>query len=185
MAPSYDYRFMVTHEREVFVRENYSKRILDAYLRLQIGAAQADFWRVLVLQKHGGVYMDIDAHLVWPLEKILKPDQEELFLQIKTGEISNYFIASKPNNPNLTAIISRIVDNIEAESSDDVYGLTGPGVFNKVLGDRNVPKRYYLYTCNQGNFTNEYFQYIDKPQGKWTKEQKRTAVLKPKADVKH
>ncbi|RLA79851.1 MAG: glycosyl transferase, partial [Epsilonproteobacteria bacterium] len=26
----------------------------------------------------------------------------------------------------------------------------------------------YKYTCNQGGFTNEYFQYIDKPRGKWT-----------------
>jgi mannosyltransferase OCH1-like enzyme len=180
MALGFTYRFMVTDERDAFVREHYPGRIYDAYSRIQIGAAQADFWRVLVLQKYGGVYMDIDAHLVWPLEKILKPDQEELFLQIKTGEISNYFIASKPNNPNLAAIIDQIVENIENESSENVYDLTGPGVFNKVLGDRNVPKRYYLYTCNQGNFTNEYFQYIDKPQGKWTKEQKKVPVLKPK-----
>ena len=180
MAPTFEHRFMVTADRERFVRENYPGRIFDAYSRIQIGAAQADFWRVLVLQKYGGVYMDIDAHLVWPLEKILTPEQEELFLQIKTGEISNYFIASKPNNPNLAAIIEQIVENIENESSENVYDLTGPGVFNKVLGDRNVPKRYYLYTCNQGNFTNEYFQYIDKPQGKWTKEQKKVPVLKPK-----
>jgi mannosyltransferase OCH1-like enzyme len=182
LAPGFEHRFMVTDEREAFVRKNYPGRIFEAYSRIQIGAAQADFWRVLVLQKYGGVYMDIDAHLVWPLEKILKPDQEELFLQIKTGEISNYFIASKPNSSNLAAIIDQIVENIENESSENVYDLTGPGVFNKVLGDRNVPKRYYLYTCNQGNFTNEYFQYIDKPQGKWTKEQQKTAVLRSRRD---
>ncbi len=181
MASGFEHRFMVTQERADFVRENFPLRIYRAYSRIQIGAAQADFWRVLVLYQFGGVYMDIDAHLVWPLHKILSHEQDELFLQIKTGEISNYFIASKPNNPNLAAIIEQIVENIENESSENVYDLTGPGVFNKVLGDRNVPKRYYLYTCNQGNFTNEYFQYIDKPQGKWTKEQKKVPVLKPKA----
>lgn len=185
MSPTFSYRFMVTEEREQFVRENYPGRIYDAYSRIQIGAAQADFWRVLVLQKFGGVYMDIDAHLVWPLERILKSDQEELFLQIKTGEISNYFIASKPNNPNLQAVIDQICENIEKESSENVYDLTGPGVFNTVLSQKNVPKRYYLYTCNQGNFTNEYFQYIDKPQGKWTKEQRKVSVLKPRANVRH
>ena len=185
MARGYSYRFMQTAEREQFVLENYSSRIFDAYSRLQIGAAQADFWRVLVLQKYGGVYMDIDAHLVWPLEKILAPDQEELFLQIKTGEISNYFIASKPNNPYLGEIINQILYNIENEVSQNVYDLTGPGVFNRVLSSLDVPKRYYLYTCNQGNFTNEYFQYLDKPQGKWTKEQEKVTVLKPKADVTH
>jgi mannosyltransferase OCH1-like enzyme len=179
LAPGFEHRFMVTAERDTFIRDNYPKEIYDAYARIQIGAAQADFWRVLVLQKFGGVYMDIDAHLVWPLARILPPEQEELFLQIKTGEISNYFIASKPDNPNLAAVIDQIRVNIETRSSPNVYDLTGPGVFNKALGSRNVPKRYYLYTCNQGNFTNEYFQYIDKPQGKWTKEQKKVEVIRP------
>ena len=71
----------------------------------------------------------------------------------------------------------------ENEVSQNVYDLTGPGVFNRVLSSLDVPKRYYLYTCNQGNFTNEHFQYIDKPQGKWTKEQEKVSVLRPKADV--
>jgi mannosyltransferase OCH1-like enzyme len=185
MAPTFIYQFMITEEREKFILKNYPGRIFDAYSRIQIGAAQADFWRILVLQKYGGVYMDIDAHLVWPLERILKPHQEELFLQIKTGEISNYFIASKPNNPHLSAIIDQIVENIENDSTENVYDLTGPGVFNKVLGGLSVPRRYYLYTCNQGNVTNEYFQYLDKPQGKWTKEQTKTAVLSPKSGATH
>lgn len=182
MAPGFEHRFMVTQERADFVRENFPSEIYRAYSRIQIGAAQADFWRVLVLYKFGGVYMDIDAHLVWPLHKILSPRQEELFLQIKTGEISNYFIASQPNNPNLAAIIEQILVNIETNASPNVYDLTGPGVFTKVLGDRNISRRYYLYTCNQGNFTNEYFQYIDKPQGKWTKEQNRVSVLRDDAN---
>ncbi len=175
---------MITSERERFIRESYPARVFEAYSQIQIGAAQADFWRVLVLQKYGGVYMDIDAHLVWPLEKILNPEQEELFLQIKTGEISNYFIASKPNNPNLAALIEQVCVNIETNASPNVYDLTGPGVFNKVLAGKGVPTRYYLFTCNQGNFTNEYFQYIDKPQGKWTKEQKRVSVLRDDAHKK-
>jgi mannosyltransferase OCH1-like enzyme len=182
MAPEFEHRFMVTQEREAFIRESFPPKIFNAYSRIQIGAAQADFWRLLVLQKFGGVYMDIDAHLVWPLHKILGPQQQELFLQIKTGEISNYFIASKPNNPNLAALIEQVCVNIETNASPNVYDLTGPGVFNKVLASRAVPTRYYLYTCNQGNFTNEYFQYIDKPQGKWTKEQKRVSVLRDDAN---
>jgi mannosyltransferase OCH1-like enzyme len=184
MAPGFEHRFMVTQDRTDFVRDNYPEHIFEAYSRIQIGAAQADFWRVLVLQKYGGVYMDIDAHLVWPLSKIIPPTQEELFLQIKTGEISNYFVASKPDNPNLAKIINQIERNIELAQSENVYDLTGPGVFNQVLAGRAVPRRYYQYTCNQGNFTNEFFQYIDKPQGKWTREQEKIDVIRkrPTAD---
>lgn len=169
---------MVTAERAEFIRSTTPGRYFDAYSRIQIGAAQADFWRVLVLQKFGGVYMDIDAHLVWPLSGVLKSHPDELFLKIKTGEISNYFIASKPDNPHLQAVIERICQNVETRSSENVYDLTGPGVFNSALAGHNVSTRYYLYTCNQGNFTNEYFQYIDKPQGKWTKEQQKVDVIR-------
>jgi mannosyltransferase OCH1-like enzyme len=178
MAPTFSYRFMVTEEREKFIRQNFPADTLRAYERLQIGAAQADFWRLLVLQRHGGVYMDIDAHLIWPLHLIIKPLDSEVFLKIKTGEISNYFIAAKPDNPSVKAIARQVQSNIERGSSENVYNLTGPGVFNSVLEGRLVNTSYYLDVCNQGNFTNEYFQYIDKPQGKWTKEQFRVPVIR-------
>ena len=182
MSPTHAYRFMSDEDAAEFIQEHYPREVFQAYSKLQIGAARADFWRVLVLQKFGGVYLDMDAHLVWPIEKIVKAGQRELYLKIKTGEISNYFMASKPNNPNLTKLIDRIRTNIETSSSTDVYSLTGPGVFNDVFAGIDVPTRYYKYTCNQGNFTNEHFQYMDKPQGKWTREQERVDVIRKESD---
>jgi mannosyltransferase OCH1-like enzyme len=179
MAPSFEYRFMVTEERREFISNTFGPYVTALYDKLQIGAAQADFWRVLVLQKFGGVYLDIDAHFVWPADLLLTPELNELYIEIKTGEISNYFIASAPNNPNLTLVIEEIARGISAETDTDVYSLTGPGAFNRVLKKPKIPTSYYTYTVNQGNFTNEFFQYIDKPQGKWTKEQQRVSVLKP------
>jgi mannosyltransferase OCH1-like enzyme len=182
MSPTHAYRFMSDEDAAEFIQEHYPREVFQAYSKLQIGAARADFWRVLVLQKFGGVYLDMDAHLVWPIEKIVKAGQGELYLKIKTGEISNYFMASKPNNLNLAKLIDRIRTNIERSSSMDVYSLTGPGVFNDVFAGIEVPTRDYKYTCNQGNFTNEHFQYMDKPQGKWTREQERVDVIRKESD---
>jgi len=138
MAPHHEYRFMVTEARERFIREHYSTNILEHYSWLQIGAAQADFWRLLVLHKHGGVYLDIDAHLVWPLEDIVRPDMQELYITNRRGEISNYFIASRPDNPNLADLITAVRDNIDENVIRSVYDLTGPGVFNRILEGRDV-----------------------------------------------
>jgi len=179
MAPSFEYRFMITEDRREFISITFGPDVTALYDKLQIGAAQADFWRVLVLQKFGGVYLDIDAHFVLPPELLIPPELNELYIEIKTGEISNYFIASAPNNPNLTLVIEEIARGISAGTDTDVYSLTGPGTFNRVLKKPEVPTSYYTYTVNQGNFTNEFFQYIDKPQGKWTKEQHKVSVLKP------
>ncbi|MBW2614448.1 MAG: glycosyl transferase [Deltaproteobacteria bacterium] len=178
MSPTYAYRFMITEARADFIQSNYSKQIFESYSKLQIGAAQADFWRILVLQKYGGVYMDIDAHLVWPLGWTVKREYSELFLLRKRGGLTNYFIASKRNNVHLEKIIDALMINIRENKLTSVYRLTGPGVFNQVLSKIDVNGVSYRYTCNQGNFTNEYFQYLDKAQGKWTKAQAVIDIVK-------
>ena len=179
MAPHYSHVFLTTEERAAFMEQHFDASICNAFSQIQIGAAQADFWRAFSLNRFGGVYMDVDAHLVWPLTLLLEDDQAEAFLRIKTGEISNYFIASKANNPHLDKVCQQILVNIENRSTENIYDLTGPGVFTSVLKDEEIKTTYYLTTVNQGNFTNEYFQYMDKPQGKWTKEQHKVSVLKP------
>jgi len=179
MSPTFAYRLMLDPDAAEFVKDNFSAKTYYLYNRLNIGAARADFWRILVLQKLGGVYMDIDAHLVWPLGWTLKQHQA-LYLRIKSGEISNYFIASAAKNPQIEKMIHLIERNIEEAKIENVYELTGPGIFNQILENESYSETYYKETVNQGNFTNEYFQYIDKPQGKWNKEQQKVALVKPK-----
>jgi len=178
LSLSYEYHFVITEDRANFIKSNYPQEIFESYSKLQIGAAQADLWRVLVLQKYGGVYLDIDAHFVWPLKMIVKKDYDELYIVRKRGGLSNYFIASKKNNANLEKVIGAIIKNIEENKVIGVYRMTGPGVFNQVIAENEVNAVSYRYTCSQGDFTNEYFQYIDKPQGKWTKEQSVVDLVK-------
>lgn len=177
MAPSYEFRFFDDSDIEGFLKEHCSDTEQHAYQQLQVGAAKADLWRVLILEKFGGFYLDLDAHFVWP-PTYVNESTSEVFMQIKTGEITNYFLASAPANPKLTKVKEKIIENIRNQSSDNVYNLTGPGVFNEVLDISALNIRNYSVTCNQGNFTNEYFQYLDKPGGKWTIEQTKLGALK-------
>ena len=80
MSLSYDYRYVSTEARLEYLEANASPEIVTAYKQLTNGAAQADVWRMFVLNHEGGVYMDIDAHLVWPLAWLIKPEDNELFL---------------------------------------------------------------------------------------------------------
>jgi mannosyltransferase OCH1-like enzyme len=96
----------------------------------------------------------------------------------KRGGLSNYFIASKKNNANLEKVNRAILKNVAENKLTSVYRMTGPGVFNQVIDASKVNAVSYRYVCSQGNFTNEYFQYIDKPQGKWTKAQKIIDIVK-------
>lgn len=167
LAPDYEYRYVSTEERLNFLNKYATTEIADAYSQLTDGASQADLWRMFVLNFNGGIYMDIDAHLVWPLSYIIKPSDTELFLLTKK-HYTNYFIASQKCNPIITKTLEIVVSNIQKRDiKGGVYNLTGPNTLNLAIGDKEVNHRFYRITCVQGSFTNEYFQYIDKPNGKW------------------
>lgn len=177
MSLSYEYRYVSTEARLAYIESNMSEEISSAFKMLTDGAAQADLWRLLVLNREGGIYMDIDAHLVWPLSKIIKPEDKEIFLLTKQ-HYTNYFIASQPNNPILQEAINIVVGNIQNKNTHGgVYNLTGPNALNTALEGKTFNERYYRHTCVQGSFTNEYFQYIDKPRGKWI-HKKESELLK-------
>lgn len=177
LAAEYDYRFHTTADRLAYISEHFPGRPLKLYKRLTIGAAQADLWRLLVLYKEGGIYMDIDSHLVWPLSRLIKAETSEIFLRYKSGDATNYFIASKPQNPTIKALINEALNRIESLNSNDVHEITGPAVFRDVLADREHTWRYAQHTCLQGNFSNKFFQYIDKPEGRWQVEQETRRVV--------
>jgi mannosyltransferase OCH1-like enzyme len=178
LSPSYAYRFMDPRERAEFIKACCSSEVAEAYSKLLIGAAQADLWRILVLQRFGGVYLDIDAHAVWPLGFIIKPDCAELYVRHRDNSISNYFLASTKDNPNLDRVLVSMLDRIRNASSNDVAEVTGPAVLDAALKELGVPTAYYKYTCYQGSFTNEFFQYLDHPHGKWNKVQLTAPIVR-------
>jgi len=181
MSLSYEYHYVSTEERLSYIKENAREDVYNCYKRLNDGAAQADLWRLIVLHKEGGVYLDIDANFVWPLSKMIKNEDEAVYLRIKNNtEITNYFIASAPGNKNLQCAIDLIVSKIEKNNTEGgVYNMTGPGILNEVLKDKKIVSRTHRDTCIQGSFTNEYFQYLDKPGSKWT-HKKISDLLKEK-----
>ncbi|MDP8163454.1 glycosyltransferase [Pasteurella skyensis] len=167
LSLDYDYYYVSTEEREIFIKENSDQASFDAYSRLTDGAAQADFWRLFVLYKKGGIYMDIDAHLIWNLSSIVKDNYNEVLIT-RRNKYTNFFLASKSNNEFLKDTLDIIIDNIEQRRVDGgVFHLTGPTTLNTALEGKQVNTRLDRLTCIQGTFTNEYFQYIDKKLGKW------------------
>jgi mannosyltransferase OCH1-like enzyme len=177
LSRTHEYRFCDDEACDLFVKEHFPGEIWNAYQSLQIGAARADFWRVLVLLKFGGVYLDIDANFVASPEQFIEPDADGVFIELKNGEATNYFMASAPGNPILEEVCARIVWNINQASLSCVYALTGPLVLDHVLKERGVPRLNYKKACVQGQFTNKFGQYADKPDGVWTIAEKLKPIL--------
>lgn len=170
LAQEFEYRYVSTEEREQYLRAYAPTEVLAAYLRLTDGAAQADLWRCFVLYREGGVYMDIDASLVRGLWPVIQ-GRNQIFIR-NYGEFTNFFMATRPNNPIFKEFLDEIVKNIREHTpanSKGVYGTTGPGALKAVL-ERHPEVQFVAHQkiCVQGAFTNEHFQYIDRPRSKWT-----------------
>jgi len=182
MSLSYDYHYVSTEDRLIFIKKNASNEIVKAYERLNDGAAQADVWRLLVLQYRGGIYIDIDGHLIFPLSGIIKKSDKELLIFNGADKTyTNYFIAMEKGHPILSRAINIILENVNNDKVLGVYSLTGPVPFSDAIIQSNlsINDKSYRYVCVQGSFTNEHFQYIDKPRGKWT-HKKPEEILKAK-----
>lgn len=167
LSLNYDYRYVSTEAREEYIKANSDERTFNAYIKLTDGAAQADFWRIFTLYQEGGIYMDIDGHLVWNLDSIIDEEDNEVLIT-RRQLYTNFFMASAKGNTFLKDTLDIIIDNIEQRRIDGgVFTLTGPVCLNKALEGKEVNTRRDKITCAQGTFTNEYFQYMDKKRGKW------------------
>jgi len=168
LSLDHDYRYVSTEERLEFIRDNTPEEVYECYKRINDGAAQADLWRLIVLNLKGGVYLDIDANLVWPLSRITQGKRHVFIKNKQDTQITNFFLATAPDNPIYQKTIDLIINNIKnRDETQGVYSTTGPEVLSNALQGEDVDFRSYRYTCIQGSFTNEYFQYLDKPRGKW------------------
>ena len=149
MSLSYDYRYISTENREEYIKAYAEPHVFNAYSQLTDGAAQADFWRVFILSQ------------------IIREQDSEVL--IKRGDkYTNFFLACETGHPIMKATLDLIVENIENRRIDGgVFAMTGPETLNAVINPKMINTRQDKVTCTQGTFTNEYFQYIDKPRSKW------------------
>lgn len=170
LAESFSFRLVDDDAAARYMEENAAPRTLSAYRRLANGAARADLWRLQVLFDHGGVYIDMDGTLVVPLAPLLRGRRELLIAD--DLRFTQYFLATVPRNPLFREFIDTVVDNIENydfAAARPVFWTTGPAALEKVLF-RHPEVEFAARgdVCRQGVYTNEHFQYLDRPHAKWT-----------------
>lgn len=179
LSPEFEHRYASDDACDAFVLESFPGPIHAAFARLNVGAARADFWRVLVLLEHGGIYLDIDSNFVRPPADYLDADTSEVFLRAGNDEITNYFIAAAPGHPLLAQMAEAIRVNIEEGTLTSIYAMTGPTVVERIVkASPGVRIEDYRGICTQGQFTNKRLQYAGKKDGAWWTEEKLNGILK-------
>jgi mannosyltransferase OCH1-like enzyme len=95
--PGWDYVLMTDRDNRKFVKKHFPD-FLPYYDRFPHNIQRADAIRYMWLYVHGGIYMDLDFEVQYPLDDLFKSDSE-LYL-VASGNVGTYltnsFMASKP-----------------------------------------------------------------------------------------
>jgi len=74
LNPEYEIKLYDDELCKKFLLEEYSQLHLDIFNFLKDGPIKADFWRVCILNKYGGLYIDADIEPFIPLNKFIEDD---------------------------------------------------------------------------------------------------------------
>jgi len=158
-----------------FIREFYSKEIVDAFDGLKPVAYKADLWRLCILYKLGGIYMDSKIQCVNSFKLISIADTEHFAMDRPDHSlhIYNAVMVCKPQNPFLLASINQIVTNVKTKYYGETQlSPTGPEMLGRVAKDfalnldmKHVEDTYVVYNNqrilkNYDEYRNEQRKFI-------------------------
>ena len=137
LNPDYKYHLFLDTDIDEFVNSNYAGEIANAYNKLNIIVAKVDFWRYLVLYKHGGVYLDMDSSIEKPLSELIKDDDKAIITaEGNPGFYVQWALIFSKGHPILKKTIELIVDNIENNKyPNNIHLMTGPTVYSRAVNE--------------------------------------------------
>ena len=77
LNPNYEIKLYDDEMCKKFLLEEYSQLYLDIFNYLEDGPIKADFWRVCILYKYGGLYADADIEPLVSLSKYIDDNDDE------------------------------------------------------------------------------------------------------------
>ena len=188
MNPEYSYNFFDDTQILDFLKKEYPPEYLNAYNRLTIGAAKADFFRYAILYKRGGVYLDIDSGVNKPFDKfVFDSDEAIISYELNPEYYIQWALIFSKEHPFLKRTLELMLDNIETHRfPHDVHSTTGPTVYSKAVKqclseDPNIPHRFIARDYDN-NLLFKYklakiLLYRDKSEH-WRRKQKKQPIIK-------
>ena len=122
---------------EKFLLEEYSEIHKNIFIFLIDGPIKADFWRICILNKYGGVYSDIDNEPLIPLKDFIEKDIDfatcTTYCKFMELNYNPNFIISKKNNIILEKCIDWYINNYLNNKPYEYWNWSIMRVFTDVL----------------------------------------------------
>jgi hypothetical protein len=123
LNPEYDIKLYDDEACKKFLLDEYSQLHLDIFNFLQDGPIKADFWRICILNKYGGLYVDADIKPLVPLNKFIENDDyfvtciSENFKRFRLQlQFNPHFILCDKNN----SVLQKSIDCYIKQYNDNI-----------------------------------------------------------------
>lgn len=116
-----------------FLLTEYSQTHCDIFNFLEEGPIKADFWRVCVLYKYGGVYVDADVQPLTPICFFLEDDVDFLTCSSYGPQFNPHVIMARAGDETLRECVETYVDMYLRKTPYSYWGWSIMTLFNQAL----------------------------------------------------
>jgi len=129
LNPDYEIKLYDDTLCKEFLLNEYSQLHLDIFNFLKDGPIKSDFWRICILNKYGGLYVDADIEPLVPLNNFIE-NNDDFVTCISTNfnkdwlpwQFNPHFILCNKNNKILQNSINKYIEKYNNKDSYDYWG---------------------------------------------------------------
>jgi len=132
--PDYEIKIYDNNDCIDFLNKEFGQEYVDIFNFIKDGPIKADFWRVCILYKYGGIYSDVDNVPNINVEEILEPNTTFLTcLSAFMQSINPLFIVSIPNHKALKMCIDKYLEYYRTKKEYSYWGWSIVFIMKEVL----------------------------------------------------
>lgn len=152
--PEYNIQLYDDDKCAAFLLEHYGEKYEQIFHWLKDGPIKADFWRICILYKFGGVYCDIDNQPFVPIDEFVEEGIDFLtclsFWDKKGLKFNPNFMISFPQNPILYHCIQWYVTKFDNQHEYGYWKWSIMRCMTQNLHIKKYKKESGLYETNDG-----------------------------------
>jgi mannosyltransferase OCH1-like enzyme len=133
-----------------FIKNNFNINVLYAFDTLIPGAYKSDLWRLCILYKYGGIYLDIKYNCKDPF-KLIELCSKEYWVRDYNYGVYQALMVNLPNNRILMDAINKIVYNVKNRLYlSGALDITGPQLLGKFFTKYQKDEFELSLNCDRG-----------------------------------
>ena len=176
--PEFDYELFDDERACSYIQAHYGNDMVAVYKACALPSMRADLFRYFFLLHQGGMYIDADFQCARPLDGLTEKGPAGCLYSHKGGITNSMLFVRESGDPLMERVLNDALMNIKNRTSNSVWGVTGPGIFQRLHGNERYLPMFEPYGIVDDK---EFFTYFDAVPGlEYKRDDKHWTVARDK-----